>query len=113
MRKSKKNLLDLIPHKKCTWEESDKGNITLIVPRFSNPLMKKLANKWGKSENIKIHCDELGTSTWHLIDGSRNVAQIGESLEKKMGEKVQPVYERLTTFMGILYKNKLITFKNY
>ena len=110
--KGNRNFLDLIPEQNCRWEIGKDGNIYLVVPRLKNRLLRSLAVKMGKSEYIKVHCDQVGTKTWNLIDGYRNVAQIGDQLEKDMGEEVQPTYERLSEFISVLFKNKLITFKN-
>ncbi len=105
--------MDLIPEKNCRWETDMDGNIYLVVPRLRNQLLRSFAVKLGKSEFIKVHYDPVGSKTWNLIDGYRNVAQIGDMLEKAMGEQVQPTYERLSEFISVLFKNKFITFKNY
>lgn len=110
--KETSNFLDLIPVKNCRWETGMDGNVILIVPRLKNRWLRALAVKLGKSEYIKVHYDLVGSKTWHLIDGYRSVAQIGDQLEKELGEKVQPKYERLSEFIVVLFKNKFITFKN-
>lgn len=113
MKNKKGNLLELIPERNCRWEKTQEGKIHLLVPRFKNPFFKKIALKLGKSEWVKISFDEIGSRSWDLMDGKKNVSQIGELLEKEMGEKVKPVYQRLTEFVVILSRNKFIIFKNY
>ena len=113
MKKKEGNLLDLIPERSCEWGTADNGKVYLQVPRFKNRLMRQIAKRLGKSELVKIHYDELGSKTWELIDGNSSVEEIGKQLEKEMGEKAQPVFNRLTQFISILFRNKFISFKNF
>ena len=113
MKKKDDNFLDLIPEKNCRWEQAESGKIFLLVPRFKNQWLKKIARKLGKSELVKVHFDEIGSNTWRLIDGASTVEQIGQQLEKEMQDKVQPVYQRLSEFLSILSRNKFIYFKNF
>lgn len=39
------------------------------------------------------------------IDGSKTVEDIGKNLEKKYGDKVQPLYERLLIFLNYIETN--------
>ena len=39
------------------------------------------------------------------IDGDKTVKEIGDNLEKKYGEKVNPLYERLLIFLNHIYIN--------
>jgi hypothetical protein len=113
LNKKDGNFLDLIPEKDCNWGTSDDGRIYLQVPRFKNPFFKRVARRLGKSEQVKIFFDEIGGKSWLLIDGRRTVQEIGQLMEKDMGESVKPVYERLTQFISILFRNKFIFFNNY
>ena len=113
MAKQEKNLLDLIPERNCRWEAAEDGRIYLLVPRFKNKIMRRIGLHFGRSDWVKIFFDEIGTRSWGLIDGRRTVTEIGVTLEKEMGEKVKPVYERLAEFMVILSRNRFIVFKNH
>jgi hypothetical protein len=107
------NLLDLIPERNCQWEKNKDDKIDLLVPRFKNRFMKKIALKLGKSELITIHLDALGSKVWDRIDGSHTVEQIGKIMEKENDEFTHQVYERLTQFLTALSRHKFIHFKNY
>lgn len=48
----------------------------------------------------KIQLDEYSSAVFVQIDGIRNIKEIGENLEGKFGEKVQPLYERLLVFLN-------------
>lgn len=107
------NFLDLIPERNCQWEETGDGRIDLLVPRFKNPFMKKIALKLGRSEYITIHLDALGSKVWDRIDGSHTVEQIGQLMEKENESFTHQLYERLTQFLSSLSRHRFIHFKNY
>lgn len=109
------NFLDLIPDKNCQWDKAGDGRLYLLVPRFRNRWMKKIALSLGKSEFVKVKFDNTGTKVWSLIDGKTTVEQIGKIMEKESEESqdTQQVYNRLTDFLTILSRNKFISFKNY
>ncbi len=53
----------------------------------------------------EITLDEYSSEVFMQIDGSKTVKEIGENLEVKFGEKVQPLYERLLVFLNHIYVN--------
>lgn len=61
--------------------------------RFKIPLYKK------------IDFDEISSEVFLLIDGQRTVKEIGENLEIKYGDKVNPLYERLLVFLNHIHIN--------
>ena len=44
----------------------------------------------------------MGSFIWPLIDGTRDVMQIGKEVEEHFGEKAQPLYPRLVQYMSML-----------
>ena len=56
--------------------------------RFKIPLYKE------------ITFDEISSEVFTQIDGIKTVKEIGEYLEVKFGDKVNPLYERLLTFLN-------------
>jgi len=109
--KESDNLLDMIPEIQCKWVIDNNETVSLVVPRFKNRFMKKIAVKLGKSEEVKIHLDEKGSNTWRLIDGFKTVEAIGKKLEQEEDESVEQFYQRLCEFLMILAKNRFIRFK--
>lgn len=103
-------MLDLTPFRKIEHKMEENGHATLLYPKFKNPKVAKfmLGNK---SPFIHMNLDEIGTASWLLIDGKKNVTQIASELTAQLGEKVQPVNERLGKFLSQLYNNKYISFK--
>lgn len=109
--KQSDNLLDMVPETQCKWVNDMNETVSLIVPRFKNRLMKKIALTLGKSEEVKIHLDKKGSNTWKLIDGSSTVETIGDKLERDQNESTEQFYQRLCEFLLILARNRFIRFK--
>jgi hypothetical protein len=107
----KDNFLDLIPVRNCKWETTEEGKTFLVVPRFKNPLMKRIALRFGKSELVRVYFDENGAKVWNLVDGCKSVVEIGKLMEREKDETQQQVYDRLTEFLSILARNKFISLK--
>ena len=61
-------------------------------------------------QTYRIKLDEYGSAVWKLCDGKRTVVQIGDELQKKYGKSVEPLYERLAIFIGVLKREGLIVF---
>ena len=49
--------------------------------------------------------------TWELIDGERNILDIGTIIKGNFGEKAEPVYERLAQYFKILCSYGFIVLK--
>ncbi len=109
--RKKINYLELTPYRLCEFEKNENGIITLLVPRFPNKLLGKLLNSITKRPYIRANLDDLGSAAWINIDGEKNVEIIGRILRETYGEKVEPVYDRLTNFFTQLYRSGLISFK--
>lgn len=104
------NYLELTPYKKYNDEADDNGLITILVPKFTNPIAKRLLEPTLKSKYIKIKLDELGSEAWRNTDGKRKVYQIANLLIKKFGDRIQPVEQRLTKFYTGLYLQNIVSF---
>lgn len=48
----------------------------------------------------QIEFDEYSSEVFTQIDGCKTVKEIGENLEIKYGDKIQPLYERLLMFLN-------------
>ena len=112
-KKKKINYLELTPYRKLSFEETEEGLIDVLVPRFKNEFLKKLLSPRRGTPFIKANLDEIGSVTWKLIDGDSNVTIIAEKLTEHFGEKIHPVYDRLTAFLTQLYNNGFISFNEF
>jgi len=88
----------------------DNEMVTVLIPKFNNRFAARFVLPYMQYKFFKIKLDEFGSATWLLIDGKRNVGEIGTELIKKFGEKIQPVEERLTRYFTGIYEQRLITF---
>ncbi|MFA4851377.1 MAG: PqqD family protein [Bacteroidales bacterium] len=111
-RKILKNtsMLNLTPFRKIEHKFEENGLVTLLYPKFKNTKFNKFM-LGRRSLYINMKLDEIGTASWLLIDGKKNVGQIADELNEKLGEKIQPVHDRLGKFLSLLYNNKYISFK--
>ena len=109
-KKSDINYLELIPLAKHSHNINDKGLVDILVPRFKNKQMQWLLPRH-RSPFIRANLDEFGSEAWLNINGNNTVANIGINLTEKFGDRINPVYDRLTLFLTELYKNGFITFK--
>ena len=58
-----------------------------------------------------VKLDALGSLVWTLADGELNVQQIGKRLGEQFGDKAQPLYERLVSFLQTMEECRLIKWK--
>jgi len=106
------NSLDLIPVRVSSFETSEKGLVTLLIPKFKN---EKFANWFiPKSRSLvyKVNLDEIGSAFWLEADGFKNVNEITNTLVEKFNERIkQEAEKRMVKFLSGLYENRYITFK--
>lgn len=111
-KKSSENYLEKIPLKnpEIQWTADEKGIVTLQVE--NKGVANKIAQKLLKKPKISyIHLDENGSFVWPLIDGERDIIEIGKLVEAHFGEKANPLYERLVSFFQILENYSFVQWK--
>ncbi len=83
------------------WNTDDKGIVTISIENkgIFNKIAQKLLNKPKVSY---VHLDEFSSCVWQLIDGRKNIIEIGKLFEEKFGDKANPLYERLAKYFQIL-----------
>ena len=110
--KQNENYLEKIPVRKSyiVWKTDEKGIVTLEIE--NKGVFNFLAQKLLKKPRISyIHLDEMGSFVWPIIDGQKNIFEIGKDVESHFGEKANPLYERLSQYFEILKNYKFIYFK--
>lgn len=111
-KKSSENYLEKIPLKnpEINWKIDDNGIVTLEVE--NKGIANTIAQKLLKKPKISfIHLDENGSFVWPLIDGERDIIEIGKLVEAHFGEKANPLYERLVSFFQILENYSFVQWK--
>ena len=98
-----KNYLEKIPLRPAHigWTTDENGIVTLDIENTGlfNRVAQKLLHKPKVSH---IHLDETGSFVWPLIDGEKNIIELGKYVEEHFGDKANPLYERLAKYFQIL-----------
>ena len=111
-KKKEKNYLDMIPVRKegIGWSVAERDKVTLEIE--NKGVFNRIAQKLFKKPKISyIHLDENGSFVWPLIDGVRDVNEIGRLVDEHFGERAHPLYERLVKFFQILEGYGFIVWK--
>jgi len=108
--KDKYNFVLYVPellHKQ--FRVSDEGRV--IIEFEVNP-MRTLMGKLAKREPVSdLELDELSSSAWLAIDGSRSVLDIARIQSEKTGDDVDESARRIVQFMRYILKRGWIRFK--
>ncbi|MBQ9975757.1 MAG: PqqD family protein [Clostridia bacterium] len=92
------------------WSSDEDGSVTLEIE--NKGLMKRATQLLLKKPKISyIHLEKYGSFIFPLIDGQRNIIEIGKLVEEHFGEEAQPLYERLAQYFKTLEANKFIILK--
>ncbi len=111
-KQTQENYLERIPIRKegLEWTTDEKGTVTLNIP--NKGLFNRLAQKFLRKPPVTyIHLDENGSFVWSLIDGEKNIIEIGERVKKRFGEAAEPLYPRLAQFFQVLESYGFIQWK--
>ena len=110
--KCSENYLEKIPvrQKHIIWSVDENGIVTLDIENtgFMNRMAQKLFRKPGVSH---IHLDQMGSFVWPLLDGEKNLVELGKAVEEKFGKEADPLYERLAKFFQILDSYQFVSWK--
>jgi hypothetical protein len=109
--KNKQNVLDFVPVRKIeNFSTDDSGVITLEIE--NKGVFNRIAQKLFKKPKITyIHLDEMGSFVWPLIDGEKDITEIGVFVSEHFGEKAEPLYPRLSKYFEILKSYGFVEFK--
>ncbi|MGN1316757.1 MAG: PqqD family protein [Acutalibacteraceae bacterium] len=110
---TKENYLEKKPLCKegLKWSKDEQGNVTLQMK--NKGIANKIAQMILKKPKISyIHLDEMGSFIWPLMDGEKDIFEIGKHVEEHFGEKANPLYERLAQYFKTLEKYNFIDFAN-
>jgi len=105
------NLLELIPERNIGWEKDNEGFVVLLKPKFQHPFFQKHFLPKLKRPHYKVKLDEIGSFFWEQSDGTQTVNDIAGHMVKHFGDKIEPLYDRITLFLQGLEKNKFIKMK--
>lgn len=110
-KKNNENYLDNIPLKneEFDWDEDDG---IVIIHMENKGIYNRIAQKlFGSPKVSHITLDEFGSFVWKQINGSRSIYEIGQLIKEEFGDRVEPLYERLSKYFYNLKSSKFISFK--
>lgn len=106
------NYLEKIPVRpeRIKWSTDKEGIVTLDIENTG--LFNRVAQKLLKKPKVShIHLDEMGSFVWPLLDGEKDIVELGKLVESEFGEKASPLYERLAKYFQILESYEFIEWK--
>lgn len=109
MKNNNQNYLEKIPTKKAgiNWTVSD-GAVTVEIE--NKGAFNRIAQTLFKKPKISyIHLEEFGSFVWPIIDGQKNLADIGTLVKEHFGDKAEPLYPRLIKYFETLQSYGFIT----
>lgn len=116
MKKNKnvisQNYLEKIPvcPEHINWTTDEDGIVTLNIENTG--VFNRIAQKLFKKPKVSyVHLDEVGSFVWPLLDGEKNIIELGKDVQARFGEKANPLYERLAKYFQILDSYQFIEWK--
>lgn len=112
-QKKSENYLDYIPvhNEKYRFETGENQEITIFVE--NRGAFNRIAQFFFKKPKVsQIHLDEMGNFIWPLMDGKRTVYDIAVIVKESFGEKAEPLYNRLVTYIRTLESYNFIIISN-
>jgi len=107
-KKKEINLLELKPVRLYEFSNEENGNVVVMIPRFKREFFNNWLSVPKKGKFIKLKLDEIGSNTWKLMDGNRNVQQICDLMTEEFGENIKPAEERVSAFVRQLLNDRII-----
>ena len=108
-RTGQENFLDYIPVKNPEIEWKTNGENLAVLAMENKGFFNKAAQLIFKKPKVSyIELDEFGTFVWQQINGKQTVYVIGEQVKGQFGEKAEPLYTRLCTYIKTLRNHNFI-----
>ena len=111
--KKSENYLERKPLRKESigWKTEENGFVTLEIE--NKGVFNRIAQKLFKKPKISyVHLDEMGSFVWPIMDGQKDITEIGKAVDGHFGEEAHPLYERLAKYFQILDSYGFIEWNN-
>jgi len=106
------NYLERIPVRAAhlSWNADEEGMVTLEIE--NKGVFNRIAQTLFKKPRVSfVHLDATGSFVWPLLDGEKNIIELGKLVDEKFGEAAHPLYERLAKYFQILDSYGFVTWK--
>ncbi len=103
------NYLDLIPVRcsELDWYTDTDGRVHIKVLR--DGLLDRLVRFFVHTpEYMRVDLDAIGSAVFQAMDGRVTIGELCDGLRLTFGDRVDPVYERVGTYINILRNNQFI-----
>ena len=113
MKKKADNFVDYIPKHNSLYEyrENEQGNIE--VKMINRGLFNRIAQIFFRRPKVSwIELPGMGSFVWRQMDGKKTVYEIGQEMKKAYGDEVEPLYEKLCTYIKSLHNMCFIVYEN-
>jgi hypothetical protein len=104
------NFPDLVPVRTQKYRVEEDGLVTIVIPKFANEKFARWFIPARKPTDITIKLEKFGSAAWLLMDGKRNMQEISDLLAERFGDEIQPVNERMSKYLSLLYNQKHVSF---
>ena len=107
------NYLEKIPMRpeEIGWSTDEKGIVTLDIENTG--VMNRIAQKlFHKPKVTHVHLDATGSFVWPLLDGKKNIIELGELVKEQFGEEAEPLYPRIVKYFQIMESYEFVHFIN-
>ncbi len=93
------------------WSKDEAGIVTLDVENTG--VMNRVAQKLFRKPKVShVHLDKIGSFVWPLLDGRKNIVELGLLVKEQFGEEAEPLYERLAKYFQILDSYSFVEWKS-
>lgn len=109
MRNKHDNFLDYIPiiSDEITW--SVDSNHLVRIEKCNRGIYNRIAQVlFKRPKKSYIDLDQYGSFIWKNLSSTNTIYDIGELLKKEYADEIEPLYDRLTTYIRILKNNRFI-----
>lgn len=92
----------------------EENQITLLVPRFTDPVLSRLVQPRLKSDKkyIRVPLEKRGSLLWVKMNGEVTVGDLVTLLGEHFSDDQKEVPERLSGYLYAMWENKFIEFRN-
>ncbi len=95
---------DAIPERAHDFEQHPDGMVTVLVPRFTGTLARRLLVPLLRTPHIRMHLDAVGSAVWLAMDGRTSVAQLADLVRRRFGGTDAEAVRRVALFVHQLHR---------
>jgi hypothetical protein len=108
-RPAPRDLSTVVPARLAAWDTKDDGRVVITRPRPETTGLRGLFDRLSHRMSMpKIRLDAVGSVVWRQLDGEHTVRQVCAAVRGELGEAVEPVEERVGTFLSHLHELELV-----